>query len=151
MKLKLKHQLRDGSIVEIEGEPVDLARFAHELDKIKISIIRNPAHAEPEQIPLDSLSYAEPSQGRKRIRTQEIVQHIYSIDKPDMYHSMRDLMVHFFGEILPSKDKQPAYLSFYNKVVRAHQVIEAEKNGSWDSTWELDKDGRYRVYRFVQK
>jgi hypothetical protein len=36
MKVKLKHRLRDGRLVEIEGEPNDVAHTAHELDKARV-------------------------------------------------------------------------------------------------------------------
>jgi hypothetical protein len=147
MKVKLKHQLKDGRFVEIEGEPSDIAHTVHELDKGAPTELRNRMDFGPSQPTLTQILKKE----RKKVRRKEVVDYILAIDRPDMKHSMKDLMTHFFGEVLSSQDGISGYQSFYNMVIRAHGEIASKKGGAWDADWELDKDGRYREYKFVQK
>jgi len=152
MKVKLKHRLRDGRIVEIEGEPNDVAHTAHEMDKTHVVEVEKTG-LRPSQSVLDAVSGEKVTEGRRKIRTREVVEFIYSIDEPQMKHTVNDLMIHFFGRILPSTDPQSGYLSFYNMVVRAHEDIELERDGKWEGTWVVDlkKGGRYRAYRFIER
>jgi hypothetical protein len=151
MKVKLKHTLRDGRIVEIEGEPNDVVHTAHGLDKTHVAEVEMVG-LRPKQSDLDTVAGEEVTERKKRIRTKDVVEFIYSLEKPQMKHSVIDLMNHFFGRILPSTDPNSGYLSFYNMIVRAHEDIEHEKNGKWEGEWvvKLNEGGKYRVYHFVQ-
>lgn len=143
--MKLKHHPRDG-IVEIEGDPVELAHYTHELEK------RRAHEGEPSielKQPTESYSIHEKV---KNVDSRAIAEYIYSLGKPDMAHSIRELMMHFLGEVIPSKRQQNAYLNFYAKVTRAHSVIGSEKNGLWTGDKNRGQDGRsYVVYKFIQK
>lgn len=152
MKVKLKHTLRDGRIVEIEGEHNDVVHTAHGLDKTHVVEVEETGLG-PSQSVLDAVGGEKVTEGRRKIRTREVVEFICSINEPQMKHTMNDLMIHFFGRILSSTDPQSGYLSFYNMVVRAHEDIELERGGKWEGDWivDLKKGGRYRVYHFVQK
>lgn len=152
MKVKLKHTLRDGRIVEIEGEPNDVAHTAHELDRPHIATNERVGLGSAQSV-LGATSEGRIVEGKRKVRTREVVDFIDSLEKPEMKHTMNDLMIHFFGRILPSTDSQSGYLSFYNMVVRAHSDIVHAKNGKWEGDWVVDlkKGGRYRVYRFVEK
>ena len=147
MKVKLKHQLKDGRFVEIEGEPSDIAHTVHELDKGAPKEPQNKL--ELASIPV--ISFQIPKIERKKVRRKEVVEYIQNITTPDMKHSMKGLMNYFFGETLSSQDGISGYQSFYNMVIRAHEEIASKKGGVWDADWELDKDGRYREYKFIQK
>jgi hypothetical protein len=152
MKVKLKHTLRDGRVVEIEGEPNDVVHTAHGLDKAHVVEVEKTG-PRPSQSVLDAVSGEKVTEGKRKIRTSEVVEFIYSINEPKMRHTVNDLMIHFFGRILPSTDPNSGYLSFYNMVVRAHEDIELEKDGKWEGEWivDLKKGGRYRAYHFVER
>jgi hypothetical protein len=153
MKVKLKHRLRDGRIVEIEGEPKDVVHTAHELDKMHVVEAEKQSGIRPSQSVLGAVSGERVTEGKRKIRTRDVVEFIYSLEKPEMKHTVKDLMIRFFGRVLPSQDSHSGYLTFYNMIVRAHDDIKHEKNGEWEGQWitDLEKGGRYRVYRFVQK
>jgi hypothetical protein len=147
MSVRVKHQLKDGRIIEIEGEPREVAHTVHELDKshkARSDVGIDVDHREPAPAP----SMQTQIESRPRVGKKDVIDYILTLREPDLKHSMKELMMHFFGRILVSSG--PDYQNFYNMTVRAHDRISREKAGQWISGWKLDKDGRYTEYRFVQ-
>ena len=146
--MKLKYHPREG-YMEVEGDPSELAHYTSE-------IMRRLGHGAPQAVAIDQTLIDSRTKTlelpiRKSVKTKEIVNYLYSKGTTDMTHTMRELGNHFFGKVLDSKDKSSPYNRFYNRVINAHEAIALERNGVWDGDWQIDRDGRYRVYKFVQK
>jgi len=151
LTVKVKYHPREG-YMEVEGEPVELAHYTSEImRRLGHGLELKSAVATDQSIIGTNPIAKTPEPKAKRIRTKEVIEYLYSKGTPDMTHTMRELAEHFFGAQLDSKDKSSPYNRFYNRVVDAHKVIASERNGVWDGEWEFDRDGRYRVYKFIQK
>ena len=145
--MKLKYHSKDGTLIEIEGDPSELAHFTHELDTRKSGESKHLS--EMKQFAMN-ITVDLPTQKKlSDVNSEEIAQYIASLERPDRAHTMENLMYHFFGLKLHSKKQQAAYLSFYSKVRGAHKILASEKNGVWES--KRARGGKNTIYRLVQK
>jgi len=144
--LKLKYHSKDGTLIEIEGDPSELAHFTHELDTRKAGANHLD---EMKQITIDATVDMLTRQKLRELESKEIARYIVSLGRSDMAHTMENLMNHFLESKLHSKKQQSAYLSFYSKVKGAHKILASEKNGTWKSS--RDRGGKHTIYRLIQK
>lgn len=151
LNVKVKYHPKEG-YMEVDGDPIELAHYTSEImRRLGHGLELKSAVAAGQTTIGASPTMNTPEPKTKRVRTKEVIEYLYSKGTPDMTHTMRELAEHFFGRHLDSKDKSSPYNRFYNRVVDAHEVIASERNGVWEGDWDIDRDGRYRVYKFVQK
>ena len=138
---------------EVEGTAEELAIHMHELEKLRalnerkiidlMVVKEKPTDSELLRMTDDILKLKI-----KSLTLKKIVEYIYSLDRANMNHTMKELTMHFLGQALYVSSQRYEYRSFYAKMQKAHTYIETEKNGRWESSWENDKEGRNARYKF---
>jgi hypothetical protein len=157
--MKLKYQSRAGAF-EIEGTPAEVARLIREWESdFETKSVERPTEAQSlfsqsadllttyltksiKPDPLKEKVYA--------ITSKKIAEYIASLKSPGMSHSIRDLMIHFLGQTIPSKGKQNEYQNLFYKMQAAHYMISKEKNGLWKKSKHLTDGERYVTYTFAE-